>query len=94
MADASRIQVSRFCQTDARRVHRSDSSPWYIPIKDEYPNGGYEVSVAFCEPEIDDVLTDGMKRILPGRNTATLAFVLELAVGLRHFGEKFEARSN
>ena len=40
--------------------------PWYIPVKEEYPNGGYEVSVAFCEPEIDDVMTEGMKRILPG----------------------------
>ena len=66
VADASRIQVSRFCQTDARRVHHSDSSPWYTPIKEEYPNGGYEVSVAFCEPEIDDVMTEGMKRILLG----------------------------
>jgi len=42
-----------------------DGGPWYIPVKEEYPNGGYEVSVAFCEPEIDDVLTEGMKRILP-----------------------------
>ena len=41
-----------------------DGGPWYIPVKEEYPNGGYEVSVAFCEPEIDDVLTEGMKRIL------------------------------
>lgn len=41
-----------------------DGGPWYIPVKEEYPNGGYEVSVAFCEPEIDDVLTEGMTRIL------------------------------
>ncbi|MFM9960626.1 MAG: hypothetical protein ACKV2Q_05315 [Planctomycetaceae bacterium] len=41
-----------------------DGGPWYIPVKEEYPHGGYEVSVAFCEPEIDDVLTEGMKRIL------------------------------
>ena len=41
-----------------------DGGPWYIPVKEEYPNGGYEVSVAFCEPEIDDVMTVGMKRIL------------------------------
>lgn len=43
-----------------------DGGPWYIPVKEEYPNGGYEVSVAFCEPDIDDVMTEGMKRILPG----------------------------
>lgn len=41
-----------------------DGGPWYIPVKEEYPNGGYEVSVAFCEPEIDDVMTEGMRRIL------------------------------
>lgn len=42
-----------------------DGGPWYIPVKEEYPNGGYEVSVAFCEPEVDDLLTEGMKRLLP-----------------------------
>ncbi|MBC7815896.1 MAG: hypothetical protein IAG10_03245 [Planctomycetaceae bacterium] len=58
MADASRIRVTKFCQTDARRVHHG-GGPWYIPVKEEYPNGGYKVSVASCEPEIDDVLTEG-----------------------------------
>ena len=43
-----------------------DGGPWYIPVKEEYPNGGYEVSVAFCEPDIDDAMTEGMRRILPG----------------------------
>ena len=43
-----------------------DGGPWYIPVKEEYPNEGYEVSVAFCEPGIDDLLTAGMKRILSG----------------------------
>jgi len=41
-----------------------DGGPWYIPTKEEYPNGGYEVSVAFCEPDIDDIMTAGMKHIL------------------------------
>jgi hypothetical protein len=41
-----------------------DGGPWYIPTKEEYPNGGYEVSVAFCDPEIDDAMTAGMKDIL------------------------------
>ena len=41
-----------------------DGGPWYIPVKEEYPNEGYEVSVAFCDPGIDDLLTAGMKRIL------------------------------
>jgi hypothetical protein len=41
-----------------------DGGPWYIPVKEEYPNGGYEVSVAFCNPEVDDLLTRGMQRLL------------------------------
>jgi len=36
----------------------------YIPVAEEYPAGGYEVSVAFCEPCVDDVLSDGMRRLL------------------------------
>jgi hypothetical protein len=41
-----------------------DGGPWYIPTKEEYPNGGYEVSVAFCTPGIDDLLTEGIERLL------------------------------
>ncbi len=41
-----------------------DGGPWYIPIKEAYPQGGYEVSVAFCNPGVDDVLTDGVKSLL------------------------------
>jgi hypothetical protein len=33
-------------------------------VKEEYPNGGYEVSAALCGPEVDDMLTTGMQRIL------------------------------
>lgn len=43
-----------------------DGGPWYIPVKEEYPCGGYEVSVAFCEPEVDDLITAGIGKILPG----------------------------
>lgn len=25
-----------------------DGGPWYIPTKESYPQGGYEVSVAWC----------------------------------------------
>ena len=57
---AQQMQPDHFVCTSAY----GDGGPWYIPVKGEYPNGGYEVSVAFCEPEIDDVLTEGTKRIL------------------------------
>ena len=41
-----------------------DGGPWYIPVKEEYPNGGYEVSVAFCDPGIDSVLSKGIGKLL------------------------------
>ena len=41
-----------------------DGGPWYIPIKEEYPAGGYEVSVAFCDPDVDDIMTAGMREVL------------------------------
>ena len=41
-----------------------DGGPWYIPTKEEYPLGGYEPSVAFCDPQIDDLLTQGMQKLL------------------------------
>jgi hypothetical protein len=41
-----------------------DGGPWYIPTKEEYPNGGYEVGVAFCAPDVDDLLTRGMEQLL------------------------------
>ena len=41
-----------------------DGGPWYIPVKEEYPREGYEVSVAFCAPAIDDLLTAGIRRVL------------------------------
>ena len=41
-----------------------DGGPWYIPVREEYPNGGYEVGVAFCDPEVDDVLARGMQSVV------------------------------
>jgi hypothetical protein len=41
-----------------------DGGPWYIPVKEAYPQGGYEVSVAFCAPGVDDVLSEGVKKLL------------------------------
>lgn len=36
-----------------------DGGPWYIPTQDAYPQGGYEVSVAFAAPTTDERLTAG-----------------------------------
>lgn len=41
-----------------------DGGPWYIPVRDAYPRRGYEASVAWCSPEIDDMLCGGMKTLL------------------------------
>ena len=54
---AQEFSKDRFVATAAY----GDGGPWYIPTKDAYPNGGYEVSVAFCEPAIDDELMSGIR---------------------------------
>lgn len=41
-----------------------DGGPWYIPVKEEYDKGGYEVTVAFTAPKVDDILTAGMMALL------------------------------
>lgn len=41
-----------------------DGGPWYIPTADAYPQGGYAVSVAWCAPEVDQVLSDGIGKLL------------------------------
>lgn len=57
---AQEIAAGRFVAAAAY----GDGGPWYVPTKEAFPQGGYEVSVAFCSPEVDDVLTAGMRRIL------------------------------
>jgi len=57
---AQELAPDRFVATAAY----GDGGPWYIPVKEEYPNGGYEVSVAFCDPEVDPILTEGIKTLL------------------------------
>ncbi len=41
-----------------------DDGAWYIPVKDEYAHGGYEVEMAFCDPDIDDILTGAIHSVL------------------------------
>jgi hypothetical protein len=43
-----------------------DGGPWYIPTREAYPQGGYEVSVAFCDPEVDPLLTEGVRALVSG----------------------------
>ena len=57
---AQQIAAGRFVATAAY----GDGGPWYIPVKEEYPNGGYEVTGANCSDEIDSILTRGMRELL------------------------------
>jgi hypothetical protein len=41
-----------------------DGGPWYIPTADAYPQGGYEPSVAFVDPEAEARLRDGIRKLL------------------------------
>ncbi|MDB4385433.1 hypothetical protein N9Z12_05225 [Opitutaceae bacterium] len=41
-----------------------DGGPWYIPTSDELPLGGYETTVAFSKPSIDDQLRGAIQRLL------------------------------
>ncbi len=57
---AQRLAPSRFVATAAY----GDGGPWYIPVKEEYPKGGYEVSVANCADSVDDILSRGIRELL------------------------------
>ncbi|MBI5396483.1 MAG: hypothetical protein HZA91_14405, partial [Verrucomicrobia bacterium] len=57
---AQQMQPKRFVATAAY----GDGGPWYIPVKEEYPKGGYEVSVANCSDAVDDLLTRGIREVL------------------------------
>ena len=41
-----------------------DGGPWYVPTREEYPTGGYEVTVAFCRESIDAQITDAIRHLL------------------------------
>jgi hypothetical protein len=57
---AQQMAANRFLATAAY----GDGGPWYIPVKEAYPQGGYEVSVANCSDAIDDILTSGIRSVL------------------------------
>jgi hypothetical protein len=57
---AQLLAGARFVATAAY----GDGGVWYVPVKAEYPKGGYEVGVAFCAPSVDDLLTHGMRELL------------------------------
>ncbi len=40
-----------------------DGGPWYIPVADEFPHGGYEVDMCFSDPQIDQTLREAIARV-------------------------------
>jgi hypothetical protein len=57
---AQQLAPKRFVATAAY----GDGGPWYIPTKDEFPAGGYEVREAYCGPDIDAALTAAARAVL------------------------------
>jgi hypothetical protein len=41
-----------------------DGGPWYIPIAKAYPEGGYEPSVAFVDPEAESILNEEIGKLV------------------------------
>ncbi|MCA9174816.1 MAG: hypothetical protein KDB14_10070 [Planctomycetales bacterium] len=41
-----------------------DGGPWYLPTAEAYTQGGYEVSVAYCTPDVDATLTHGIDQLM------------------------------
>jgi hypothetical protein len=41
-----------------------DFGPWYLPTREEYKCGGYEVGVALCSENIDGMLEAGIRKLL------------------------------
>jgi hypothetical protein len=40
-----------------------DGGPWYIPVAECYPQGGYEVEQAFCEALVDERMSQAIKDV-------------------------------
>ncbi len=57
---AQAIAPEKFVATAAY----GDGGPWYIPTAEAYPQGGYEVSVAWCDRNIDPLLSSHIQALL------------------------------
>lgn len=59
-------KLARGKQSDAfvATAAYGDGGPWYIPTPGEFPNGGYEVSVAFGAPSLADSLARGIESLV------------------------------
>lgn len=57
---AQEMAPRRFVATAAY----GDGGAWYMPTREAYPQGGYEVTVALCAPEMDEVFTRAIEQLV------------------------------
>jgi hypothetical protein len=57
---AQQAAPGRFVATAAY----GDDGPWYIPTTEAFPQGGYEVSVAFSAPAVDELLSTNSSQLV------------------------------
>jgi hypothetical protein len=43
-----------------------NGGPWYIPTAEAYPQGGYEPSASFVDPDAEQLLQQGIKQLIAG----------------------------
>jgi len=58
--NAQRLVPDRFVATAAY----GDGGAWYIPTESAYPQGGYEVNVAFSAPAVEKIYLQGVQSVL------------------------------
>lgn len=63
---AQAVTPDRFVATAAY----GDGGPWYIPTAPAYPQGGYEVRMAWCDAAIDPLLKEGIQSLVQERVNA------------------------
>ena len=57
---AQQLAPTRFVATAAY----GDGGPWYIPVKEEFDKGGYELTATFCDPNTDELLMTAIRELL------------------------------
>jgi cytochrome c551/c552 len=58
------LRARGYSQNPVAVAAYGDDGLWYVPTREEYSNGGYEVGVAFCSEEADAMFTGAIKRLL------------------------------
>ena len=62
--DAHAFAQSKRADAFVATAAYGDGGPWYIPTPEEFPNGGYEVSVAFADSSFAKAMKLGIESLL------------------------------